>query len=65
MHAFIILHNMIIDDERDSGYEASTSLTSILQREAHLTSGFMFLNIQSNFMSMCATIFTKLMYLFI
>jgi hypothetical protein len=49
MRAFIILYNMIIDDERDSGYEAPTSLTSILQREAHLTSGFMFLNIQSNF----------------
>ncbi|WP_428028766.1 hypothetical protein, partial [Arcobacter sp.] len=61
MHACIILHNMIIDDERDSGYdknyhtitsvvappinyEAPASLTRILQRKAHLTSGLMFLN---------------------
>jgi hypothetical protein len=65
MHACIILHNMIIDDERDGGYddnyhtvisvvappvsyEASTSLTTIPQIEAHLTSGLMFLNIQSD-----------------
>jgi hypothetical protein len=29
-------------------YEASTSLTTILKREAHLTSGLIFLNIQSD-----------------
>jgi hypothetical protein len=29
-------------------YEAPTNLTSILQREVHLTSGLIFLNIQSN-----------------
>jgi hypothetical protein len=62
MHACIILHNMIIDDERDDSYdenyhtvtfvvappinyEAPASLTSILQREAHLISGLMFLNL--------------------
>jgi hypothetical protein len=61
----IILHNMIIDDERDCGYddnyhtitsviappvtyEAPTSLTTILQREAHLTSGLIFSNLQSD-----------------
>jgi hypothetical protein len=65
MRAYIILHNMIIDDERDGGYddnyhtdtfviapvvnyEALTSLTTILQRDAHLTSGLMFLNLQSD-----------------
>jgi hypothetical protein len=63
MRACIILHNMIINDERDNGYddnyhiitsvvaphvnyEAPMSLTSILQRETHLTSGLMFLNLQ-------------------
>jgi hypothetical protein len=65
IRACIILHNMIIDDERDDGYDDSyhtitsivappvtcempASLTTILQREAHLTSRLMFLNIQSN-----------------
>jgi hypothetical protein len=65
MRACIILYNMIIDDERDDGYnknyhtftsviappvtyEASASLTTILQREAHFISGLMLLNIQSN-----------------
>jgi hypothetical protein len=65
MRACIILYNMIIDDERDSGYdenyhtitfivappityEAPASLTTIFQMEAHLTSGLMFLNLQSN-----------------
>jgi hypothetical protein len=65
MRACIILHNMIIDGERDGGYddnyhtvtsviappvtyEAPASLTTILQREAHLTSGLMFLSLQSN-----------------
>jgi hypothetical protein len=65
MHVCIILHNMIIDNERDSGYddnyhtvtfiiappvnyEAPTSLTNILQREAHLTSGLMLSNLQSD-----------------
>jgi hypothetical protein len=65
MRACIILYNMIIDDERDNGYdenyhtitfivappityEASASLTTIFQMEAHLTSGLMFLNLQSN-----------------
>jgi hypothetical protein len=48
MHACIILHEMIIDDERDSGYEALASLTTILQREAHLTSALMFSNLQSD-----------------
>jgi hypothetical protein len=65
MRAYIILHNMIIDNERDDGYvnnyydvtfiiappvnyEAPASLTGILQREAYLTSGFIFLNLQSN-----------------
>jgi hypothetical protein len=62
----IILHNMIIDNERDDGYddnyytvifvvaphvtyEALTSLTTILQMDARLTSGLIFLNLQSNF----------------
>jgi hypothetical protein len=61
----IILHNMIINDERDGGYddnyhtvtsviaplvtyEAPASLTTILQREAHLTSELMFSNFQSD-----------------
>jgi hypothetical protein len=65
MHACIILHNMIIDDERDGGYddnyqtitsvvtppvtyEAPASLITILQREVHLTSRLMFLNLQSD-----------------
>jgi hypothetical protein len=65
MHACIILHKMIIDDERDDGYdenyrtvtfiialpvtyEAPARLTIILQSEAHLTSGLMFLNLQSD-----------------
>jgi hypothetical protein len=65
MHAYIILHNMIIDDERDCGcddnhhtvasivappvtYEAPSSLTTILQRNAHLTSVVVFLSLQSN-----------------
>jgi hypothetical protein len=65
MRAYIILHNMIIDDERDVGYndnyhtvssvvappvthETPASLTIILQREAHLTSGLIFSNLQSN-----------------
>jgi hypothetical protein len=65
MHAYIILHNMIIDAKRDGDYddnyhtvtfivappvtyESPASLTTILQREAHLTSGFIFLNLQSN-----------------
>jgi hypothetical protein len=65
MRACIILHNMIIDDERDGGYddnyhtitsviappvtfEAPASLTTILQRETHLTSELMFLNLQSD-----------------
>jgi hypothetical protein len=64
-NACIILHNMIIDDERDGGYddnyhtvtsiiappityEAPDSLTTIFQRKAHLTSGLMFLNLQSD-----------------
>jgi hypothetical protein len=65
MRVCIILHNMIIDDERDGSYdnnyhtvtfviaplvtyEVPASLTTILQMEAHLTSGLMFLNLQSN-----------------
>jgi hypothetical protein len=65
MRACIILHNMIIDDERDCDcddnhhtvasvvappvtYEAPSSLTTILQRDAHLTSGVVFLSLQSN-----------------
>jgi hypothetical protein len=65
IRACIILHNMIIDDERDDDYddnyhtitsivappvtyETPASLTTILQREAHLTYRLMFLNIQSN-----------------
>jgi hypothetical protein len=65
MRAYIILHNMIIDDERDGyyddnyhtvtfvvappvTYEAPASLATILQRETHLTSGLMFLNLQSD-----------------
>jgi hypothetical protein len=65
MRAYIILHNMIIDNERDGDYddnyhtitsvvappvtyEAPASLTTILQREVHLTSGLMFLNLQSD-----------------
>jgi hypothetical protein len=63
MCAYIILHNMIIDDERDGGYDdnyhivtfvfappvtynAPASLTNVLQRETHLTSGLVFLNLQ-------------------
>jgi hypothetical protein len=59
MRDCIILHNMIIKDERDGAYDenyhtvtsvvappvnykASASLTIILQREMHLTSGLMF-----------------------
>jgi hypothetical protein len=65
MRACIILYNMINDDERDDGYnenyhtvtsvapsityEALTSLITILQREAYLTSGLMFSNLQSDF----------------
>jgi hypothetical protein len=65
MHACIILHSMVIDGERDGGYddnyhivtsivalavnyEAPTSLTTILQRKVHLTSGLIFLNLQSD-----------------
>jgi hypothetical protein len=65
MRVCIILYNMIIDDERDGGYdgnynivtsvvaphvtyEASVSLTTILQMEVHLTFELMFLNIQSD-----------------
>jgi hypothetical protein len=65
MRACIILHNIIIEDERDGdydenyhtvtyviapsvSYETSANLTTILQREAHLTSGLMFLNLQSD-----------------
>jgi hypothetical protein len=65
MRACIILHNIIIDDERDKGYDenyhtftsvvvptvnykAPSSLTNILQMGAHLTSGVMFLLLQSN-----------------
>jgi hypothetical protein len=65
MRACIILHNMIIDDERDDNYdenyhtvtsvvaqpvtyEAPASLTTIFQREAHLISGLIFLNLQSD-----------------
>jgi hypothetical protein len=61
----IILHNIIIDDERDGGYDdnyhtvtsvvappvtykTSASLTTILQREAHLTSELMFSSLQSD-----------------
>jgi hypothetical protein len=56
---------MIIDDERDDGYdedyyivifvvaplinyEPPASLTRIIQRETHLTSGLKFLNLQSD-----------------
>jgi hypothetical protein len=63
MCACIILHNMIINDERNGGYddnyhtvtfivappvtyEAPASLTTIIQREVHLTSGLMFSNLQ-------------------
>jgi hypothetical protein len=62
MRSYIILHNMIIDDERDGdyddnyhtitfvvalavNYEALASLTSILQKEIHLTSRLMFSNL--------------------
>jgi hypothetical protein len=65
IRACIILHNMIIDDERGGGYddnyhtvtfvvappinyEAAVSLTSIRQREVHLTYGLIFLNFQSD-----------------
>jgi hypothetical protein len=66
MRACIILHDMIIDDERDDdyddnyhtvtsvvasyvNYEALASLTCILQRKVHLTSGLIFSNLQSDF----------------
>jgi hypothetical protein len=71
----IILHNMIIDDGYDDNYhtitsivalpvtyEAPASLITIIQREAHLTFGLIFLNLQSD-LSMCGTSFTSLMYL--
>jgi hypothetical protein len=65
MRVCINLHNVIIDNERDDGYddnyhtitfviappvtyEALTSLTTIFQRDAHLTSRLIFLNLQSN-----------------
>jgi hypothetical protein len=65
MCACIILHNMIINDERNGGYddnyhtvtfivappvtyEAPASLTTIIQREVHLTSELMFSNLQSD-----------------
>jgi hypothetical protein len=65
MHVCIILHNIIIDDEKDDGYdenyhtitfvvalpityEAPTSLTTILQREAHLTFRLLFSNLQAD-----------------
>jgi hypothetical protein len=65
MRACIILHNIIIDDERDDAYddnyhtitsivappiiyEAPISLTTILQRETHLTSELIFSNLQSD-----------------
>jgi hypothetical protein len=65
MRTYIILHNMIIDGERDNGYnenyhtvtfivappvtyEAPTSLTTVLQREAHLTFGLLFSNLQDD-----------------
>jgi hypothetical protein len=65
MRVCVILHNMIIDDERDGdynlnyhtvtsiadppvNYETSVSLIRILQREVHLTSGLIFLNLQSD-----------------
>jgi hypothetical protein len=62
MHTCIILHNIIIDDEKDDDYDdkyhtiivvappvtykTPASLTTILQRETHLTFGLMFLNLQ-------------------
>jgi hypothetical protein len=65
MRACIILHNMIIDDERDDSYDdnyhivtfvvtspvtykAPASLTTMLQREVHLTYELMFSNLQSD-----------------
>jgi hypothetical protein len=65
IRACIILHNMIINDERDGDYddkyhtvifvvaplvtyEEPASLTNTLQRETHLTSGLIFLNLQSD-----------------
>jgi hypothetical protein len=65
MHVCIILHNIIIDDEKDSDYdenyhtiafvvalpityETPTSFTTILQREAHLTSRLLFSNLQAD-----------------
>jgi hypothetical protein len=80
MCACIILHNMIIDDERDDGYddnyhtvtsviaplvtyEAPASLTIILQRDVHLTSELIFLNLQSDLIEMCETSNTSLIYL--
>jgi hypothetical protein len=65
IHGCIVLHSMIIDDERGIGYDdnyhtvtfviappvtykAPTSLTTIFQREAHLTFELIFLNLQSD-----------------
>jgi hypothetical protein len=65
MRACIILHDMIIDNERNDGYddnyytitfivappvtyEAPISLATILQREAYMISGLIFLNFQFN-----------------
>jgi hypothetical protein len=59
MRACIILHNMIIDDERDDDYDDNyytitfvvappVTYEVILLREAHFTSELMFLNLQSD-----------------
>jgi hypothetical protein len=46
-------------------YETPASLTTIRQREAHLISGLMFSNLQSDLSSICEISFTSLIYLFI
>jgi hypothetical protein len=70
MRVYIILHNVIIDDEGGGSYdenyhavifivalpvtyEAPASFTTILQRDVHLTSELIFLNLQSNLDQAC------------
>jgi hypothetical protein len=53
MCASIILHNMIIDDDRDGGYDENYhTVTSVVappvNYEQHLTLGLIFLNLQSD-----------------
>jgi hypothetical protein len=77
MRVYIILYNMIIDDERDDGYDENYHIiTSIVAlpvtyealislttslQREHLTSGLFFLNFQANLIKHMS--FIRLMYL--